>query len=245
MARRSERAALRRAEVRSARRVERWLNRLLRGRDPEVALAGTEERRAAVMGARLRALATRDPAPSEAFTASLLGRLRQERTSAADGGPAVARQMTRRGLVGAFAAGAVLTAAVAFAGRLWQTGIRRPHSGLGTGRLARGQQGRWVQVGLAERFPPGTVAAVMAGGAYVFIVGRPAGPLALSGLCTDVGCPLQFARARQQLVCPCHGAEFGLDGTPVPRGYWAHLPSLTVLPIRVVEGQVEIQPPGA
>lgn len=245
MGRRRKDSALRRDEARSARRVDRWLSTLLRGHHPDAPLVETEERRAAAMAAHLHALAARDAEPTDTFAAGLLARLREERASATADALPVRRWMTRRNFAGvAFVAGAAVMAVAAFAREQWATGRRRT----GPGSPAAGPRpgaptGGWIQVGLAERFPPGTVASVMAGNAYVFIVGRAEGPLALSGRCTDVGCPLQFAQAQNQLECPCHGAEFSLDGVPVPGKYWAHLPNLAQLPLRVVDGQVEIQPP--
>lgn len=45
--------------------------------------------------------------------------------------------------------------------------------------------------------------------------------VALSGLCTHLGCPVRYVVASRRFICPCHGGVFGFDGakmTPiVPR----------------------------
>ncbi len=43
----------------------------------------------------------------------------------------------------------------------------------------------------------------------------------LSGLCTHMGCPVQWSAGERQFVCPCHDGRFTADGDvlsgPVPR----------------------------
>jgi len=36
--------------------------------------------------------------------------------------------------------------------------------------------------------------------------------IALSALCTHAGCTVNYAPARSDIVCPCHGSTFALDG---------------------------------
>lgn len=61
---------------------------------------------------------------------------------------------------------------------------------------------------------------------------------AFSGTCTHLGCSVDFDPRRMAFVCPCHRGVFDgntgavLDGPP-PRG-------LDPLPVRVVEGRVEV-----
>jgi cytochrome b6-f complex iron-sulfur subunit len=38
------------------------------------------------------------------------------------------------------------------------------------------------------------------------------GPIALSRVCTHLGCLVEYNRAKQQLVCPCHAGVYDLDG---------------------------------
>jgi Rieske Fe-S protein len=36
--------------------------------------------------------------------------------------------------------------------------------------------------------------------------------LAFSNVCTHLGCRVNWATDKQQYICPCHDAHFGLDG---------------------------------
>jgi menaquinol-cytochrome c reductase iron-sulfur subunit len=56
--------------------------------------------------------------------------------------------------------------------------------------------------------------------------------------CTHLGCPVRWIQGAELFLCPCHGGVFNRDGSvaagPPPR-------PLTRYPIRVRNGQVEIQ----
>jgi cytochrome b6-f complex iron-sulfur subunit len=41
------------------------------------------------------------------------------------------------------------------------------------------------------------------------------GPVALSRICTHLGCRLDFSEAENLLVCPCHQSKFTLEGKRV------------------------------
>ncbi len=47
------------------------------------------------------------------------------------------------------------------------------------------------------------------------ISGSAEAPRALSLRCTHLGCTVGLDRAAGQLVCPCHGSRFALDGAPI------------------------------
>ena len=56
----------------------------------------------------------------------------------------------------------------------------------------------------------------------VVVINRGAlGIVALSRVCTHLGCLVAYSESRGKLVCPCHAAEFNLDGKvlagPAPR----------------------------
>jgi menaquinol-cytochrome c reductase iron-sulfur subunit len=61
---------------------------------------------------------------------------------------------------------------------------------------------------------------------------------AFSVNCTHLGCPVRWMAEAQLFLCPCHGGVYYADGTvsagPPPR-------PLPTYPVRVREGQVEIQ----
>jgi menaquinol-cytochrome c reductase iron-sulfur subunit len=56
----------------------------------------------------------------------------------------------------------------------------------------------------------------------VYVTKDGAGQLrVLSAICPHLGCSVQWAGAKKEFVCPCHGASFSTDGTctggPAPR----------------------------
>ncbi|HYM13837.1 MAG TPA: ubiquinol-cytochrome c reductase iron-sulfur subunit [Bryobacterales bacterium] len=55
----------------------------------------------------------------------------------------------------------------------------------------------------------------------VYIVRSPQGLLALSAVCTHLGCITQWKPEANLIACPCHGSKFKEDGTkiegPAPR----------------------------
>ena len=65
----------------------------------------------------------------------------------------------------------------------------------------------------------------------VVVVNRPGkGLIALSRVCTHLGCLVHYDRENKQLLCPCHAGTFDLEGNvlsgPPPK-------PLPVLPLRV------------
>jgi cytochrome b6-f complex iron-sulfur subunit len=41
------------------------------------------------------------------------------------------------------------------------------------------------------------------------------GYIVLSRVCTHLGCLVEYSRAKQQLLCPCHAGTYDLDGSTV------------------------------
>ncbi len=62
---------------------------------------------------------------------------------------------------------------------------------------------------------------VIVAGWPVLVVNTGEGYLALSAVCTHLGCVVKWKKGRRQFFCPCHGARFDLDGEvmggPAPR----------------------------
>lgn len=56
------------------------------------------------------------------------------------------------------------------------------------------------------------------------------GFIALSRVCTHLGCLVEFNRGKQRLLCPCHAGNFDLDGNvlsgPPPK-------PLTIIPLKI------------
>jgi cytochrome b6-f complex iron-sulfur subunit len=88
--------------------------------------------------------------------------------------------------------------------------------------------------------------AVKAGGAHYFqFRGKPAALLqpkpgdyvALSAVCTHLGCVVQWQEGKGEFLCPCHGGRFSSNGTvlggPPPR-------PLEILPVAVDGDQLRV-----
>lgn len=229
---RAARQRARRGEARRAREVDAWVSRLRSGRAPRP-LGDPEVRRAAAVAALLHAAFLREAGPSAHFVQRIYTRFHRARPDLAGMAPPRSPGIIRRHLLLAgLGGGAALAAGVAVAA------VLGPWRRVGAGAALLG----WIRVGPLDRFPAGTVSPVMAGNAFVFVVGHADGPVALSGLCTDVGCPLAYSQRENRLVCPCHGAVFTLAGAMVPGTYWSSLPPLSHVPLRVEDGWVQLQP---
>lgn len=46
----------------------------------------------------------------------------------------------------------------------------------------------------------------------IYIVKRPDGWIALSPVCTHLGCVVKWNRAKKEFICPCHGGRYSMDG---------------------------------
>ena len=73
----------------------------------------------------------------------------------------------------------------------------------------------------------------------VYVTRSSAGHLqVLSPICPHLGCSVAWHESQNKFVCPCHGGQFGPDGTrlagPPPRG-------LDKLDVQVKDGKLEVQ----
>ena len=73
----------------------------------------------------------------------------------------------------------------------------------------------------------------------VYVTRSSAGHLqVLSPICPHLGCSVSWHENQNKFVCPCHGGQFGADGTrlggPPPRG-------LDKLDVQVKDGKLEVQ----
>lgn len=76
-----------------------------------------------------------------------------------------------------------------------------------------------------------------AGSSAVLIRKRGGGLVALSAVCTHLGCIVQWEKDKQDFLCPCHGGRFTSDGVvvagPPPK-------PLNKLPFTVAGGNITI-----
>lgn len=107
-----------------------------------------------------------------------------------------------------------------------------------TRESAGGGEGQ-VEAGAAAEFPVGAGKKVMYRGKPVWVIHAPFGFVALSAVCTHLGCIVEYD-AEKEIWCPCHAAFFDLRGNvksgPAPRP----LPSFPVGVVgdKVVVGEV-------
>ena len=93
-----------------------------------------------------------------------------------------------------------------------------------------------ITAGAVERFAPGTVTAIPSGQFYLACLGD-GSFLALSRICTHLGCSVPWDEEKNQFICPCHGSTFNLTGevltAPAPR-------PLDIYPVRIENGIVKV-----
>jgi cytochrome b6-f complex iron-sulfur subunit len=134
------------------------------------------------------------------------------------------------------------------AGLLAGLGLDRSlNGGSGTKQSALplvGKNGRWVPVAQVVDLPHGAVRSFSAGALDGYLINHHGQLRAVSRICTHMGCSVNFNNSEQHFVCPCHGAEFDVNGRflygPGGRPY---SPALTPLPgigVRVKGSAVEV-----
>lgn len=199
-------------------RFDRALEELLADRSPlrEATGLSKDEQRMVHMAQLLRGTRTADATPEFAE------RLRRR---VFGGSPRVSRRTAFLSGISALAAGVLAGVGI---DRL----AERP--GSGPSKLVAAN-GKWFPVATLADVPEGTVRPFSAGAVQGFVVNRAGSLYAISRICTHMGCALRFERDDQALVCPCHGAEFGLNGRPhyAPAGYAQALPRLPSIDLRV------------
>jgi nitrite reductase/ring-hydroxylating ferredoxin subunit len=157
-----------------------------------------DELRAAIA---LRAARPGADLPSQEFVT----RLRQE-LEEADESPGKGHALSRRALIAM--AG---VAAGGIAGAVVDRTLLHPGSGHHRGVLVPDQP-EWVAVASAAELAQGTAKRFATRASVGFVSEQAGDLLAVSGVCTHLGCLLQQNGAAGRLDCPCHRTSFRLDG---------------------------------
>lgn len=215
--------------------ITRYTEDLVRSRRPRRFRATAEDTDLARVAIALRIARPGSGAPAEDFVTALHKKL------AAELDPPVPRRAIagRRALlrvaavVGAMATGAgidnVLTRTAAPASSA--SGAPTP------------SRGTWLTVASSADLPDGTVRSFTAGALTGFIERADGQLRAVSGICTHQGCRLALAADAAKLVCPCHGATFGLDGAVLNHLFPGPLAALPQLEVREIGGTVQVSAP--
>jgi nitrite reductase/ring-hydroxylating ferredoxin subunit len=216
-------------------RVAAFVDALVKDRRPPRWVTDRADAAALRAAAALHATRPGADAPRSQF----VERLRQQLARIDD--PAATRGLTRRRLLwrlgvpaGAAVAGAVVATAV-------RTSVDLVHTPDGTSEdeemLVPSAGGSWVALMPLADLPENQPVAFRAGAVQGFVVRSQDEVSAISGICTHLGCLLAPSSQSERLECPCHGATFALDGSPLNHGYTTPLPHLLA---RVVDGTVEV-----
>ena len=214
----------------AADRINRFVDALVHDRRPPRFPADTEEEAALLAAAALKAARPGADLPRPEFIQELEQRLAREM----DTGPVAIGWSRRRLFQLTGAAAAAVVAGI---------GIDRalPHpdttSPIGPRDMAIAN-GRWVAVVPVAAVSANTAVRFSAGAVEGFVINRGGSLHALSAVCTHMGCIVRFNQAHSSLDCPCHGASFALDGSPINHDYLQSLPQLAS---RVNGDMVEVQ----
>ncbi|HEX8034181.1 MAG TPA: Rieske (2Fe-2S) protein [Ktedonobacterales bacterium] len=227
-------------------RLHQHIERLRADRAPlQPDTLSADEVQAYQMAAFFRAAAPDAAEPDATFVANLRKRLAQEATGARSGDalgtahpierteqPTARRrsEVTRRGLLGVG-----LGAAAAFIGAAAGTAVERGLEGHGTGvatppavSIVPDGRGIWVAVAKVEEVPLGGVRRFATDSIAGFVRHTTEGFSALSGVCTHMGCLLQWNGGARTYDCPCHGGRFTEDGTSAASSPVVYRPLPTV-----------------
>jgi cytochrome b6-f complex iron-sulfur subunit len=217
---------------RRVRRVGRYVDALLRDRRPPRAAQDPDDLDALAAAIDLASDRPQAGMPDPRFVERLEARLREH----AGGDVRIDRRMTRRGLLQAGG----LAAAAAAAGVVVDRAVEHGGTTSSPDTLAV-DGGTWHVVVAAEELPVGRAMRFSTGKVEGVVVNRGGGDfLALSAVCTHLGCILQLNADAGRLDCPCHNAAFGLGGDVLHHARTAALRPLPRIPARVRDGQVEV-----
>jgi nitrite reductase/ring-hydroxylating ferredoxin subunit len=219
----------------------RYIEDLIRSRRPRRFKASEDDAAMVRAAITLRAARQGSGEPTDEFVASLHRKLAAELDPPPERRAAAARRTFLRaaaatgGAVAAVAAGAGIDHAV--------TSRTAPGPVPAAGGTLVPSHGTWLTVAYGADLPNGAVRPFTVNAVTGFIERADGQLRAVSGICTHQGCRLAFAARSAQLVCPCHGATFALDGTVLSHELPVPLEALPRLEVREVGGAVQVYAP--
>jgi cytochrome b6-f complex iron-sulfur subunit len=223
------------------RRVEAFVEALVRNHRPESFRAGAEDREVMRAAIELRSGRDEEVTPSPQFVDQLHDELRQQFDTKQ---PVELPRISRRRwlLEGAVAASA---AGVAVA-------VDRTVFAAGTPQHQAAQleltpdNGTWHTVGERADLLSEAVTRFSTPDVVGFVTTENGEPKAVSGVCTHQGCLLKYNEDDRRLECPCHRAAFALTGELLFHQLATPPPPLPRLALRNEDGHVQIYlPPSA
>lgn len=76
------------------------------------------------------------------------------------------------------------------------------------------EKGKKVIVNRNE-VPPGSAKDIVVNNIPAMIINTPTGFIALSKVCTHLGCLVDYDKGKSRLLCPCHAGVYNLEGNVV------------------------------
>ena len=215
--------------------INRYIEGLISSRRPRRFRASEDDAALARTAITLRAGRPGSGEPAEEFVTALHKKLAAELDPPAAGRAVGARRTFLRA---ATATGAVAAAGAAGAGI--DHVLTSPTAVPST---LTPSHGIWLTVAASTDVPDGAVRPFTAGALTGFLE-RAGGQLrAVSGICTHQGCRLTLSARPVQLVCPCHGATFALDGAVLTHKFPVPLAALPRIEVREADGVVQVYAP--
>ena len=222
--------------------INRYIEDLVRSRRPRRFRASEDDTAMVRAAITLRAARPGTGEPAEEFVTALRKRLAAE----LDPPPLHRAIGVRRTFLRAATAAGAVAAAAAGAG---VDHLLTSPGGSGSSPAAAGtlipSHGTWLTVASSADLPEGTVRPFMVNALTGFIERADGQLRAVSGICTHQGCRLAPAARPARLVCPCHGATFGLDGTVLTHRFPVQLAALPRIEVREADGAVQVYAPPA
>lgn len=133
-----------------------------------------------------------------------------------------------------------------FFNRIWVflSGLACLELGWVTSSILKSQKGKkekkrediYSAAGKVENFSPGSITAIPNGQFYLACL-EDGSFLALSRICTHLGCSLPWDAESKRFVCPCHGSTFDMSGevlTPPATK------ALENYPLRIEDGIIQV-----
>jgi Rieske Fe-S protein len=162
----------------------------------------------------------------------------RRRLAARVGGGGQPRSTRREALVAGASGLAGLVAGLAGLGVAEVTQRPRPAGVDQPARALEPRPGRWADVAALADLPQGQGTRVAAGAVRAYLFRHGDRVSAVSSICTDLPCELDWRSADGLLVCPCHRRAFTSDGRSTP-GEPA-LRALSRVHVRIENGRVLI-----
>ena len=209
-------------------RIDRVVEDLLRGRRLKLGAEDAPDREAIMAAATLAASREGHPRMSTALRRSL--------TAMVSGSPQPSL-IDRRAALAAVAGLAVGAAGALGLGRLAGTG-QTAGNPMPAGIVRQAAALSWIAVGLLTDFPDGKATPIVAGAVRAYVFRKGDSLSAVSSLCSDLPCSLDWHEGESTLYCPCHRQEFAADGVPLAASHGYTVPRLPIFKVKVEAGRV-------